>query len=410
MGVAQVCGLANVYLLTHALGTRDYGSLAFALAVQSFLSLVSAAGLRPVLLRELSRRPEALNAFLTSYLVITTTLGTILAIATLAAASFLLNSTVDVACLGIIAFGNIAASLTFAPFFDYRHVQSRPAITIIVTELTGLLAILSLYSTDSLTLIPATVTLALKWVLTFLILGYLIGREVAGFSWDYSRQEAMLLLASSWKLVLSGMLTLIPLSGAIVLVRVFHGESVAGILAIAMYAPRALLLFAHQLDRVLAPHIHSRYGQTRSFILKLLLTYVSCAICLVVLAGGALWIAVNFMLPDEFQAALPSGLVLLLAAGFMMVGRIAFHSLIAIGRERFLVMCHLWGVAVFLIVAALLVPRFPLMGAALAVSMAGISRIAMSVLGLRILLAGTDNSSTPERSGPQAEAIVDSAG
>ena len=57
--VTQICGLLSVLLLTKSLGAELYGVLAFGLTLQGYLMILGTAGLRAVIVRELTRRPEA---------------------------------------------------------------------------------------------------------------------------------------------------------------------------------------------------------------------------------------------------------------------------------------------------------------------------------------------------------------
>jgi len=66
-GVSQVCGFVVVLLLTRAFGPEKFGLYAFAMTLHGYMAIISAAGLGPVVIRELTRRPDDIDTIATSY-------------------------------------------------------------------------------------------------------------------------------------------------------------------------------------------------------------------------------------------------------------------------------------------------------------------------------------------------------
>ncbi|QDU04439.1 Polysaccharide biosynthesis protein [Gimesia chilikensis] len=362
--VAQLCGLVSVLLLTRSLGAEGYGVFVFALTIQNYLMILGMAGLRPIIVRELIRRPDALNRLWTAYVVITGGLGILLAVVAITAAAILAPTPSEQIVLTIIAIGNVAACLNPLPFYDFRHAQGRSAVIMTVCEVTALGILFAFYFNNCLSLPAAALIFAAKWIGSTAWLWFVLQRDLSELRWDWSKSEPVRLLSSSWKLIVSALLGTIPLTAGILLVRFYHGDAAAGIFGVAMYAPRALLLLVGQLNRVLQPHIMGPYGFTSAFVGRLLFVYSTFVGVIAICGAVGLLFVVSYVLPSEFRPALSSGWVMLGASALLATGALCVQYLVAMHREHFVAMINILMAMLYLTAAILLIPSYALLGAA----------------------------------------------
>lgn len=385
-GVAQVCGLISVLLLTRALGAERYGVLAFALTIQNYLMILGSAGLRPIILRELIRRPEALSQLWTAYITITGSLGVALALMTIAAAVFVAPTMSEQVVLTFIAVGNIAACVTPLPFFDYRHAQSKSALIMTSAELIALLVLLALNAANTLSLPVAAIVFTLKWIGSTAWLWLGLSRRLPDLHWDWLPHEPLKLLRTSWILLLSGLLGTIPLTAGIVLVRLYHGESAAGVLGLGMYAPRALLLLVGQLNRILQPHIVGPYGFRRDFVGRLVAVYLSFLGLTMACGAAGLWLVTTYLLPPEYYSALRCGIVMLAGSMLFALAMLCINYHLAMRRERVVFSIYCLSSAIYAISALTLIPSHSVNGAAWAIVISGIVMAATGILSLSLVV------------------------
>jgi len=378
--VAQVCGLVSVLLLTRSLGADGYGVFVFWLTIQNYLMILGSAGLRPIIVRELIRRPDALNRLWTAYVAITGGLGILLAVLTIAIGAILTPTPSEQIVLTIIAIGNVAACLNPLPFYDFRHAQGRSAVIMTVSEVTALGIISALYISNNLSLPAAALVFAAKWIGSAAWLWLMLQRDLPEIRWDWSKSEPVRLLSSSWKLVVSALLGTIPLTAGILLVRFYHGDAAAGIFGIAMYAPRALLLLVGQLNRVIQPHIMGPYGFKSTFIGRLLFVYTMFVGFIAICGAAGLWFVITYVLSSDFQPALDSGVIMLSASTLLAVGGLCVQYMVAMNRERVVAIIYILMAMLYLISAIVLIPPYTILGAAWAMSFSAIIMSSSSAL------------------------------
>lgn len=380
--VAQVCGLISVVLLTQSLGAEQFGVFAFALSLQSYLMLLGAAGLRPIIVRELTRRPEALNCLWTAYIAITGGLGLVLAVFTIAAAVAIAPTTSETIVLTMIAVGNVAACVNPVPFYDYRHAQSKSAILTTAVEVTALVVILALYQRNMLFVSAAAAVFAIKWIGSTVLHWQFLRSDLPEIRWEWSLRELRELLASSSHLTVSGLLGTIPLTAGILIVRFYHGDAAAGVFGLAMYAPRAMLLLTTQANRVLEPHVMGRFGRTRGFILRLALVYALFLTFTPLLLSAVLWYALTVLLPKTFVPALPGGVIMLFGAALLAAGRAGQMWLIRSRLESTIAALNVLAALAFLPVTVILVRELPVLGPAWALTTTGVLTVVLTGFAL----------------------------
>ena len=378
--VTQICGLLSVLLLTKSLGAELYGVLAFGLTLQGYLMILGTAGLRAVIVRELTRRPEALNGLWTAYIAVTGGLGFGLACFTILVAALLAPTKTEQLVLSVLALGNVAASVNLMPFFDYRHAQTRYAVVTTAFEVAALISFVALRSMGELSLGSVAVIFAGKWIASTVFLWLSLRRALPAVRWEWSWQEPRSLLSSSWKLAISALLGTIPLTAGVVLIRLYHGDAAAGIFGVAMYAPRALLILVGQINRVLQPHIMGPFGLTRPFVVRMLLVFLSFLVTVTAAGCAGHWFAVEYLLPDGFRGALVSGYLSIVASGLLGLGGLAVQYLVSLHRERLVAVVYLVTAAVYLWLAIVLVPRLDVVGAAYAMLAAGVCMVVLASL------------------------------
>ncbi|MEL6895808.1 MAG: oligosaccharide flippase family protein [Planctomycetota bacterium] len=361
--ISQICGVISVLLLTSAFGTGRYGTLSFALSLQGYMMILGSAGLRPIVVRELTRDVVSLNQIWSAFLSITLALGVVLGILMAIAAWLLAPTPTEALVISLIGVGNVAACANLSAFFDYRHAQSSSGIITAVAEVAALIAIAAFYFSDTISLPLAAAVFSLKWIVMNVLLWVALRRHLPSLRWEWSAEQAIRLTRSSWKLVFSSLLATIPFTAGVILVRLLQSEEAAGVFAVAMYAPRALFLLVGQVNRIMQPYIMGEQGQQRSFVVRTMLAYPLFLLMTALCSWCGLWFAVTFLLDPEFHDALTTGSVLLIGAVLLAGGTLCTHYLIAKNAEHLAAISQFATAVVYLTGALLMIPEWSIDGA-----------------------------------------------
>ena len=362
--LTQLCALATFLILTRALGPDGFGRLTFALTLTSYLLLLGCMGIRPVIVREGVQRPGDLDRIIGSHLTITgvtsVLLFLILSVAAWAAPITLPERTL----LILLAAGNVAACINLLSLFDAHHRQVRCAAVSLATEFLGLLAVLGLMRAQALDLATVGAVFCGKWLLTTALQYTVYHFSVRRLHIVVSLPDVRRMLHSSLPVLLSGLLTVIPLNSAAFFLRAFGSDADVAVFGLCFQLVSAYLLFAMLAGQVLQPHIAGVYGLYRSFVWKLVLFYGTfLALLWAVAFAGALVLILWFLDPFYRAAILPSALFL---CGTMVlsVGNLTNAYLVVFRRERALLPASIASTVVYVCGCLVFVPRYSVTGAA----------------------------------------------
>lgn len=366
--LTQLGALGSVCLLTEGLGKERFGIFSFAVALQAFAYTIGCAGVKQVVVREGARRPEMHDAMMASHLVLTAVSSIV--VATLILTGLGVASRSDSLSrgecwlIGTFAIGNVANCVTIMPFFDVQHRQPASAFVRFATELVALGAIWRMAATGTLSLASVGVVYASKWTVSAVV-------HYAYYHWRFARVRFRFvaghlraMIRSSWPLLVSGLLLMVPFTSGVFFVRAYHGPADTAIFGLAVQVATAYLIFGTIGVRIVQPHIAGRYGLDRSFVGKLMLFTVGYLGALLAAAWGGATLVITFVLAPEYRAATWPTLLVLVGVALFTVGRILAMYLVVLHRERTEMVCQLAATLAYVTGCVLLVPPYSYTGAA----------------------------------------------
>lgn len=329
--VMQVAALLGLYLVVKTLTVAEFGILSSALAVQGFGTILSTLGIRPILVRELSRHPERRDELCSAYTVIALCGGSIVAAIVFAVLTVLSLQMQETFVFQIVAVGTILAAINPAPIYDADGKQVVSTALSCSAELFAFVCVLGLWANGLLGVVQVACVFAVKWfAMSAFGWGYLFFRR-RGFRWHLDRAGLRPLLRSSTPLSAAAMLQTAMISSGPLLARTLGGQTAAGIYGLAHQALTAHMLIMGLAGRVVAPRVAVRY-QDRGFVIRAGVAYVGVACCVSV-AGAALGLIVlGFGLQSAYDSARWPLAVLMIAAAIRSVG--VYFNLLHVARAH----------------------------------------------------------------------------
>ena len=347
--ISQLSSFAALLILTHALGREQFGMLATALAVQGYVALLGSAGMPAVVVREMVLRPQDRSSIATTFLAISWTLGVLAALVTVVIVPWLGLSPAEQFLWIVLLVGTGIGCANPQFLFDALHRQAQPAIVIALLDITVLLLLAYFSIFSRLTLPIVGLVIAGKWALVVGILLALFSRYVKLELRSVKASEAGRLLSSSWPLLVSGVLSSIPLSGATILVRIYSGAIEAAYTGLAVQVCQTLLMAGVLAHRTVRPHVAGPYGFEPSFIRKLVFFYLLYCSVLGVLAVTACYIVIIFVMDPGYRPALPACLIAILAAVLGIAGTASNNYLLVLNKERRILLGYVFAAVLFLL-------------------------------------------------------------
>jgi O-antigen/teichoic acid export membrane protein len=401
--LSQACGFGILLSLARCLPPEDLGIFLFALGLQGYLMLLGSGGAGSGVVRELAgadqstlagadqsktgQAPEQADEWITAYLTLTA--GTTLAVTSLALLGWFLTPThaEERTVLLWILLGNIPASISLLPLFDAGHRQHWAAATMLLVDLLTLASFALLAGSTLLTLPIAGLLMAAKWTLTALAQFALL-RVVWPFRWQVRAARLRTLAASGWPLVLAGFLILAPLTGGVILTRLFRSPAEAAVAGLATQAALVYATACGQVTRIAQPFIMAPDGVRPWFIRQLVFGVGAAILALGLGIAGLAFLVILLFLPVEYQAVLQP-LTLMLLAG--VPGAAAGILVLYLNRQRresAVLAGYLAGGLVFGVAGVVATASLGPAGAALAALLASLVTLAVLGRALRMSPAG----------------------
>jgi O-antigen/teichoic acid export membrane protein len=364
--LSQGALVGTVLILTRSLSKPEFGSFMVAITLQPYLLLLSGSSLIMVAVREISRDPSKRGTVFGSYVLITGTASLIVFGLTTVAVLLLPLSVAERTLLCLVALGNVAAALDLQPFFDASHEQAKWGALTFSGDLLALVGIVIAWQLDHLTISVLGCLLALKWVVgtlgqyTYLRLTGEAHRIVVSLSTVRS------LLRSAWPLTVTQLVTVIPVSGGVFLVRIFHGNAAVGSYGLATQIAAAFTMIAVLAHRIIQPHAAGPHGMERSFFRKMVIFYAIFSGALLVAVIGCTTIVVLGFLPPNYSDVLLLGTVLLVGGMMYSAAGIGGIYLVVLRREVDVLRGSFLTTVIYVVMALLLIPRYAAPAAAVA--------------------------------------------
>lgn len=343
IGIGHLCAFVALILLTRSLGPDGFGRVSFALTVQSYLLYVGGLGAGAILIREVARRPADAERLTGAYLALVSLASALVAGLHIAVVLLLPLAAEERGLHLALALGTGPLALALVSLFDAFHRQTLSAAVIAAGEILGLLALIVLDRFDGLGLPQVGAVYAGKWLVMTLGQLAVFGLFVRRLRWAIDQTTMAVLVRAGLPVLVSSLVTMIPLTSGILFVRASHGEALAGVYGIATQFATGVYLLGVIGNRVLQPHISGPYGLDRGFVRKLVAFELAFVVVLTATGWAAGLIATRWLLPADY-AEVPAILTMLLAAvAAILVAGVAQSYLIRFHRERTMMLVNLGG-------------------------------------------------------------------
>lgn len=229
-------GVAVLSYLARYLGPGQFGLLNYATAFVALFSAFASLGLDTIVVRELSRRPEARDVLLGTTCVLKVLGGLVAGMLCLAALAVIrLEQEVLYWLVGVLALGFMFQVFDVIDLWFQSQIQSSYSVVARSSAffLMVFAKIAMIYFGASLTAFAWAMSLELLLVSVGLIVAYHItGKRLT--DWTASVEQALQLLRDSWPLILSGLFIMIYMRIDQVMLAELFGEEEVGVYSVAV--------------------------------------------------------------------------------------------------------------------------------------------------------------------------------
>jgi O-antigen/teichoic acid export membrane protein len=314
-GLAIVCQLATLIVLTSTLGKIAYGKYVLATMLFPYLySLGSIAG-GAIALRDIRRWPERFDEIASSHLALAAIVSTAVAL-TLGLIRWALPIDDDERFLfATVAVGCVFPCLGLTAFFDAHNRQSLGAAASVAADVVGAVTLVGLALVERLNLADAASVLLGRWVLAAALQWIVFFRSVRPIRFCANSRTMLALFLASTAPILLALIWNANNYISVVAVRYRFGEAETAAYGAAMQIALLAIAVFDAAVRILSPHILGEHGLRPDFLRKMFafLFVLATAVCVGTYVGAA--VLVGFVLQPEYQASL-APLAWLLAAAF----------------------------------------------------------------------------------------------
>ncbi|MFH0952233.1 MAG: flippase [Patescibacteria group bacterium] len=366
--IGTILGFTVVILLTRYLGTEGYGQYTTIIAYLGFFSVIADLGLYLIVVREISK-PGADEKYVVGNIL---SIRLIFAVAILAAAvliSFLMPYPPIVRIgiiVGTLSFLFVAVNQLLVGIFQKHLVMSR----VVIGEIAGRLVLLGLViwmvasGFGLLLIIGAVVAGSLTNLLVVMWFTRRFVRLSLRFDYAYWRK----ILIMTWPLAISVVLNLIYFRLDTVFLSIFQSSHDVGLYGAAYKVLEILVTFPNMFVGLILPILSYQAIKNREkFITVFQRSFDFLVIgALPIIVGGIILARPIILLVggSSFVDATVIFQLLLIAIGFLFLGALSGHTIVAINKQRKMVWGYLTVATIGLVLYLVLIPRFSYYGAA----------------------------------------------
>ncbi|MDW8389330.1 MAG: flippase [Oscillochloridaceae bacterium] len=363
--------VAVLSYLARYLGPGQFGLLNYATAFVALFSAFASLGLDTIVVRELSRKPEARDVLLGTTCVLKLLGGLVAGVLCLTALAFIRpEQQVMYWLVGIMALGFLFQAFDVIDLWFQSQIQA--SYSVVARSSAFFLMVFAkmamIYLGASLMAFAWAMSLELLLVSVGLIAAYLItGKRLT--DWIASIEQAIHLLRDSWPLILSGLFVMIYMRIDQVMLAELFGEKEVGIYSVAMRLLEVWYFIPMIVASSTYPSIVSAVSEAEIFYQRLqrlynvmaLLGYA--AIITTILMGS--WFIVA-LFGEEYQAAGPMLNILIWSGLFTNLGVARSSFLMAKNWAHLHTLSVFFGCIINIVLNYMLIPSYGGIGAAIA--------------------------------------------
>jgi polysaccharide transporter, PST family len=367
MGLGLIVGV----WVARYLGPEKFGSLNYALAIVTLISVFNRLGLDNIVIRDLLQNPAEKDEILGTTFVLKLTSGSLAVLSTLGLILFIDSDITTKWLTAIIAFGSLFQAFDVIDFWFQSQVQSKYVVYArnAVFLFTAILKVLLIQTNAS--IISFAYVSSVEFILggVGLIFAYRINKQYIQ-AWKFNIEKAKYFLKTSWLLLLAGVVAMVYNRIDQVMLGQMAGDKALGIYSSAVKVAEIWYFIPIAITSSVFPSIVEAkktnallYDQKvqKLFDIVVLLGYL-VAIFITFLAP---WL-INFLFGAQFIEA-SSSLVLLTWAGlFIFLGLVKSSWMLTENLMKLTLFTHLIGAFVNISLNFYLIPNYGPAGAALA--------------------------------------------
>jgi PST family polysaccharide transporter len=367
MGLGLIVGV----WVARYLGPEKFGSLNYALAIVTLISVFNRLGLDNIVIRDLLQNPSEKNEILGTTFILKLASGSLAVLSTIGFILFIHSDITTKWMVFIIALGSLFQAFDVIDFWFQAQVQSKYVVYArnVVFLFTAILKILLIQMSAS--IISFAYLSSAEFILggVGLIVVYRMNRQYIQ-RWEFNIEKAKYFLKSSWLLLLGGVIAMVYTRIDQVMLSQMVGDKSLGIYSSAVKLAEVWYFIPIAITSSVFPSIVEAkktnallYDQKiqKLFDIVVLLGY-SVAILITFLAP---WL-INILFGVQFIEA-SSSLVLLAWAGlFIFLGLVKSSWMLTENLMKHTLFTHLIGAFVNVSLNFYLIPNYGPAGAALA--------------------------------------------
>ncbi|MFC1663144.1 flippase [Patescibacteria group bacterium] len=362
-------GFAVVILLTRYLGTEGYGQYTTVLAYLGFFSVIADLGLYLILVREISK-PGADEEYVVGNILSLRLVFAVGILAVAAVVGFVMPYPAIVKAgilLGTLSFLFVAVNQLLIGLFQ-KHLTMWK---VVIGEVLGRVALLSLVvwmvaaSMGLLSIIGAIIFGSFVNLIIVILFARKYVRLSLRFNFPYWRQ----ILILTWPLAISVVLNLIYFRLDTVFLSVFQSSHDVGLYGAAYKVLEILITFPNMFIGLILPILsYQAITNREKFIEIFQKSFDFLVIGALPLVVGGIILARPIILLVGGEAFVDAAIIfqlLLIAVGFLFMGALSGHAIVAINKQRKMVWGYLAVAVVGLALYLLLIPAYSYYGAAI---------------------------------------------
>lgn len=372
MGIVFVAGIFVArYLQPTLMGTWYY-----ALSLSGLFGVVGVLGIKPILIRELvsdgADRERILgNAVILRFLCgLATT-----AILTLYAFAMVHQPTLRYLLILLGVVGVFQATDSYDCLFQAR-IRAKHGVLVRLTGAVFLGGIKLLLILLKLPLIWFGVSVLFCEMLMagmYVFIGWRF-YNISLFRFKFERDQVVYLLGQCWPLLLSGMATFIYLRIDSIMLRNMINEKAVGYYGVAVRLALAWNFIVVTTSAAFYPVIVRAAGVSEQLLARRLVQLYSLVLWLAICIGGGLAIIGSWLLPmlvgDSYRASVPVFQLLCLMGLFSGITMVSSYWLMVKHLQKYSMGRNIFGMIINVILNCILIPRYGIIGAAVASIMA----------------------------------------
>lgn len=388
--LGTVVSLVFLRLATSYLGLSSFGELAIAIGVAGLVVTLADLGISTTLTREIAKRPDQTDEIAANLLVFRIAGAAAMVVAVWLAIPFLPYSHTTKIAVAISLGGVFFTSVgSFSRAFFQAHLQlQRQAALDFAQKVLNVVALTAVIVVGAhlIALVSALVVVNGVICAWALWLARPFWRPRVAFRWSLARP---LIRDSVW-IGLVSMIGLLHYRGDAVLLSLLKPAADVGIYTVAYrFVDMAFLLPAFLVGAVFATltrYAHADDSGRRDALFNrvlqvLVLSSVAIVVGIVALASPL----IRLLVGDDFAAAVEPTRILALSLVFIFASPVFYNLLIAVNRQRQLVILGLLALTLNIVLNLILIPRYSYNGAAAATVVSeGFSFVGTAFVTLRV--------------------------